>query len=120
MKIIKEDTLYEGEFFKGNKEGWGIVQWGDGSTLEGLWVKNKINGIVSSHICLMFQGRYIWTDGRDYEGEWLNQKLHGIGMYRWKDGKVYKGEYINDKKHGYGTYTLQDGRTYEGWWAEGK
>lgn len=46
LKLIKEDTIYEGEFFKGNKEGWGLLTWADNSQLEGNWIKGKINGIV--------------------------------------------------------------------------
>lgn len=46
MKIFKEDSLYEGEFFNGQKEGWGILIWPDGSKLEGNWTKGNINGTV--------------------------------------------------------------------------
>jgi hypothetical protein len=35
MKILKEDSVYEGEFLNGNREGWGILLWPDGSTMEG-------------------------------------------------------------------------------------
>ena len=38
LKIIKEDTLYEGEFNRsGEREGWGVLFWPDNSVLEGFW-----------------------------------------------------------------------------------
>jgi hypothetical protein len=71
MKVVKDDTLYEGQFYQGNKDGWGIILWPDNSVLEGNWTKGKINGV----------GLYKWSDGREYRGDWLDQKLHGIGLY---------------------------------------
>ena len=50
MKLIKEDTIYEGEFSYENKDGWGLLTWADNSCLEGNWIKGKINGIVSIHL----------------------------------------------------------------------
>jgi hypothetical protein len=29
ITVIKEDTVYEGEFSNGNKQGWGIMTWAD-------------------------------------------------------------------------------------------
>ena len=46
IKMIKEDTVYEGEIFFGKKEGWGILYWSDSSILEGHWQNGKINGLV--------------------------------------------------------------------------
>lgn len=46
IKVLKEDAVYEGEFVKGSKEGWGVLAWPDGSKLEGHWSKGKINGVV--------------------------------------------------------------------------
>lgn len=51
---MKDETIYEGQFNKGNKEGWGAIYWPDDSMLEGEWTKGKINGI----------GHYKWNDGR--------------------------------------------------------
>jgi hypothetical protein len=47
IKMIKEDTVYEGEVFFGKKEGWGCLKWSDNSLLEGHWHNGKINGLVS-------------------------------------------------------------------------
>ena len=47
LKIVKEDTLYEGNFHKGAKEGWGVLYWPDDSKIEGFWARGKLNGIVS-------------------------------------------------------------------------
>jgi hypothetical protein len=46
LKIVKEDTLYEGQFACGSKEGWGVLYWPDDSKIEGVWARNKLNGIV--------------------------------------------------------------------------
>jgi len=42
----------------GVKEGRGLYNWADGSSFEGDWSKNMING----------SGKYKWSDGRSYEG----------------------------------------------------
>lgn len=62
LRQIKDDIVYEGHFYRGNKEGWGIIAWPDGSVLEGEWNQGKVNGV----------GFYRWGDGREYKGEWVD------------------------------------------------
>ena len=94
----------------GKKEGPGKYTWADGSTYDGEWLDNRING----------KGVYLWKDGRKYYGEWANNDMEGMGVYYWADGRRYEGQYHNDKKCGYGLYYWTDGRRYEGWWSKGK
>ena len=47
--------------------------WADGSSFDGDWKRNMINGF----------GKYKWSDGRSYEGLWKDNKMHGNGLYKW-------------------------------------
>jgi len=46
LKVIKEDTVYEGIFLNNVKEGWGVLYWPDDSKVDGFWSRNKLNGLV--------------------------------------------------------------------------
>ena len=61
LVIAKNNTHYEGEFFRGGKQGWGRFVWRDGQVYEGEWLRGRINGV----------GRYVWEDGREFTGEWF-------------------------------------------------
>jgi hypothetical protein len=97
-------------YANGKKEGFGKYTWADGSTYEGDWVDNRING----------RGVYLWKDGRRFYGEWINNDMEGLGVYFWADGRRYEGQYDKDKKSGFGLYYWTDGRHYAGWWSSGK
>ena len=103
-------TQYRGEFMDGEKEGWGVLKFEDGSFYEGNFNKGKITG----------QGKRTWVDKRSYEGEWLDGKMNGKGVFRWDDGKKYEGEYRNNVKFGFGEIYFPNGDVYKGGWADGK
>ena len=50
------------------REGYGAQIWADGSIYEGMWRKDKANGV----------GRLIHADGYVYEGNWQNDKAEGL------------------------------------------
>jgi hypothetical protein len=59
----------------------GVFHWKDGSSYEGDYVDNFIQGY----------GVYRWEDGREYTGEWQKNRMHGKGYFVWSDGKRYNG-----------------------------
>jgi len=78
-----------------------VFQWADGSSYEGDFNNNNIEGIG----VYVWAGKFIYSsiiDSRKYEGEWLNNKMNGKGIFYFPDGKIYKGNYVADKKEGYG------------------
>jgi hypothetical protein len=67
--------LYNGDFFKGNRHGFGKAKWANGDTYEGNYKFGKCSGF----------GKRVWANGPNsgdsYEGEWLNDFRHGKGVY---------------------------------------
>ena len=92
------------------KEGTGKYTYSDGSTYDGDWYQNKIDGL----------GTQIWSDGKEYYGQWEKNYMHGYGFYVYADKMKYDGQFESDKKHGYGIYSWTDGRRYAGYWNKGK
>ena len=45
----------------------GLYTWNNGTTYNGEWKQNMMNG----------SGEYKYCDGRIYKGQFLNNKLHG-------------------------------------------
>ncbi|CAD8206471.1 unnamed protein product [Paramecium pentaurelia] len=72
-------AVYDGSFYMGVKEGYGIYKWADGSNYAGGFRNNQFQG----------QGVYIWPDGSKYEGYWQNNKMNGQGEMIWIDGRKY-------------------------------
>jgi hypothetical protein len=53
--------VYDGEFVKGVKEGYGVWTGADGiENYIGQWVNSKAEGY----------GVHVWANGDKYEGEW--------------------------------------------------
>jgi hypothetical protein len=87
--LIKNDTnnRYEGQFFKGKKDGKGKCTWASGDTYEGYWKEDKKHG----------RGVYKWPDGERHEGQFEDGIMHGEGTRREPNGKEYRGLWENDK-----------------------
>ena len=127
FKNKNKDTIYIGDFFKGEKwgkgelitekyhykgdfkndklHGYGIIDFLiEGQTYEGNFENNEING----------KGVYKWKNGDIYEGDMKNGKMNGNGKYIYFDGKIYEGQYINGIKEGKGKLLYPDGKCFEG------
>ena len=63
--------IYKGQWRMGERHGFGIQYWPDGSIYEGFWEFDKANG----------RGRLIHGDGDVYEGDWRDDKANGYGVY---------------------------------------
>lgn len=87
-KILKDGSIYEGQWKHGQRHGRGKQIWKDGSIYEGHWAGDKANG----------KGRLIHGNGDVYEGEWKDDKASGYGEFFHKDGGTYRGNWSNDKQ----------------------
>jgi len=103
------DGSYEGKVNRsGQKDGYGIYRWIDGSIYEGEYQDDLRHG----------KGRFLWANGESYEGDYLKDERTGKGVYNWPDGSFYKGDFLAGKRHGLGTYKSADGTIYEGEWFD--
>ncbi|CAG9328113.1 unnamed protein product [Blepharisma stoltei] len=104
-----EEYTYNGNFIRGEKDGYGELFWKDGSWYKGMFNIQKIEG----------EGTYHWANGNEYEGEWFRNKMHGKGVFKWADGRVYKGNFAHGYREGHGKLEWPSGRRYEGYWEKG-
>lgn len=122
---------YYGEYDNGQKVGFGIQKWKDGSMYYGYFDKNLLNNIgyfrhsdgdeykgefKADRACGF--GLYKHENGNLYEGYWKDDKQNGIGIESWNNDSEYKGEFANGKKNGIGKYVWTDGSTYLGQWRD--
>ena len=111
-KVIfnEEDSVYEGDFYKGKMTGSGVFTWKDKSSYDGEFLDGKMHG----------KGIFKWPEGNVYEGEYVNNLREGLGEYRWKNGKKFKGMFKGGKQHGKGVYILPNGEVKNVEYNEGK
>ncbi|MCQ8260872.1 hypothetical protein NF418_05155 [Streptococcus suis] len=103
-----DGSIYEGNFDRGLRSGWGKMTYADGRVYDGDWRADQRSG----------QGVLVWTNGAKYEGSWRYDKRHGWGKITYADGGGYTGDWQNDKRHGQGRLKLANGDCYEGDWHE--
>jgi len=101
--------------------GYGILEFNDGSRYEGQWKHWERHG----------QGIQIYTNGTRYEGKWENDR-RSLGTLTYENGNTYKGQFghpceydkIQEGKsypenyspqNGYGIYTTPK-KIMEGFW----
>jgi len=126
---IENGAIYYGHWdvSKGERNGYGMQIWPDGSKYVGYWKNDKANGLGRLIHCdgdvysgewrddmAHGRGKYIDTMGMEYNGEWKNDKQNGAGIEKWPDGASYEGMYKDGKKNGRGKFSWSDGSSYEG------
>jgi hypothetical protein len=102
--------VYEGEWINGQRNGFGVCLFPDGTMYEGWWLNNKEHGPSG-----------LWMTGTRevlYSGEWAEGRIHGTGTYYFPSGDVYTGEFKEGAKHGKGRYVKADGSSYDGDWKD--
>ena len=134
---------YEGEWYCGEPDGYGVMTWPDGGCIEGEWHCGRhYEGEVDDEGEPHGEGVITWTTGARYEGEvdadgyphghgvktypdgarkegeFRNGEMHGHGVYTWPDGHRFKGEWRDGQRHGTFTVTEPDGTRYEGEWRD--
>ncbi|KAL3267890.1 hypothetical protein HHI36_007030 [Cryptolaemus montrouzieri] len=136
--LARFGKLYEGDFYKGRREGFGVLstfvpesrtftldyrgEW-RGGHMHGRGLRTYPNGSF-------YIGNFRWskrngqgqlwnTDCSFYDGNWLHDKIHGEGMFIFQNGNRYEGYWENGLKHGKGRYFHMDsGQMQEGVWYE--
>ena len=107
---FSDGSSYFGEYKNNEKSGIGTYTWENGCQYQGEWKNGKPNGL----------GIFIDNKSRFYEGEWKNGMMNGIGLFKWNDGRKYFGEFNNDKRDGFGIYFWNDPlKIYLGFWING-
>eukprot|EP00826_Nyctotherus_ovalis_P001288 TRINITY_DN10190_c0_g1_i5.p1 TRINITY_DN10190_c0_g1~~TRINITY_DN10190_c0_g1_i5.p1 ORF type:complete len:254 (-),score=40.61 TRINITY_DN10190_c0_g1_i5:16-777(-) len=79
-------NMYEGEYLKDKKEGFGIFKWASGNIYRGQYKEDEREGI----------GEMRWVDGSSYIGQWERGIQHGYGRMKFPDGSVKEGLFENN------------------------
>ena len=110
---LRNGKKFEGNFYKGDLNGWGRYINTKGVCFEGLFIEGDLNG----------KGEIIKIDEcrrkNLYKGDIKNFKKEGKGEERTND-YFYEGEFSNDLKHGKGKILYNKGDSYEGQFTEGE
>lgn len=102
--LYPEGETYIGQYYQGDREGYGTQVWPDGSIYEGYFLENKFSGY----------GRFIHKEGDYYIGNWKDGMADGDGKLVHVDGSLYEGNWVMDEKSGKGKQIWIDGSSYEG------
>mmetsp|Transcript_172816 Transcript_172816/g.554003 ORF Transcript_172816/g.554003 Transcript_172816/m.554003 type:complete len:430 (-) Transcript_172816:21-1310(-) len=105
----EDGTSYEGQMYRGLKQGRGVMVHQDGTVFSGLWQAGEKCGA----------GIETWADGTEYDGEFFKGLKHGHGVYRSSNGGHYTGQFRYDRMEGAGRFRFAGGRVYTGQWQEG-
>ena len=111
-------SIYVGDFVNNNRQGTGKMVYESGNTYDGEWFENKRHG----------DGIMSWVGrGETYSGSWENGLQNGHGEYTWFLKRFqgsqyparnrYVGDWFDGKRQGQGTYFYASGAVYEGTWA---
>lgn len=121
---------YMGDFVLGVREGKGLLTYGPGYVVEGVWS----NGISKGQGEITFsRGKYVGDivlgkrhgygiyTGEDYTytGKWNNGERQGQGEQIERNGDHYIGMWRNDWKDGKGVMNYANGEKYDGEWKSG-
>lgn len=114
-KTIVKD-VYSGEEKNGVPHGKGKMIYDNGDVYEGEWFDGKENGYGIRYAYFEDEGEL----HKEYEGEWKDNKREGLGISYYEDGnKEYEGSWKNDNINGHGIlysvygYKYYDGEFYE-------
>ena len=76
-------VFYEGQVQDFKREGYGEMNYADGSVYSGQWRDNKREGY----------GIMYYAVGNVYEGEWVADKRHGQGVLTLANNKRYLSDF---------------------------
>ena len=79
-------NMYEGQYYRDKKQGFGIFKWASGNMYIGQYKSDEREGI----------GEMRWTDGSIYVGQWERGIQHGYGRMIFPDGSVKEGLFDNN------------------------
>lgn len=91
--LLKDGSLYQGEWRKGQRHGEGKMIHKSGDFYIGNYKHNRRHGF----------GEYYYAQSKEkYVGMWERGRKHGSGEYFYKNGDHFVGHFERDKKHGQG------------------
>lgn len=79
-------NMYEGQYFRDKKQGFGIFKWASGNIYRGQYKVDEREGL----------GEMRWTDGSIYTGYWEHGIQNGYGRMCFPDGTVKEGLFENN------------------------
>lgn len=100
---------YDGEWYKGMRQGKGIWRGNNGESYDGEWRRGKAHGF----------GVHTWSNGDKYDGEWYRSLKHGKGKDTFHTGDSYEGEYRYGRFDGTGIFKWSKGMIYKGQFKHG-
>merc|ERR1719508_59932 len=116
-------------------DGWGEMEYMNGSRYTGQWAKGVRDGcgiiVKKGYLSTRYSGAWkqdkqtgygemIYSNGASYHGQWVNNLYHGNGELAWSNGDTYTGDFLYGSMHGQGIFTYSDGSRYSGQWAQGQ
>jgi len=78
--------MYEGQYVKDKKEGFGIFKWASGNTYIGQYKADEREGI----------GKMCWIDTSMYIGQWKHGIQNGYGIMLFPDESIKQGLFENN------------------------
>ena len=100
---IFDESIYEGEFLEGSKDGKGkLIFLKDMTVYEGEFKEDKFNGKGK----LKFQGKI-------YEGTWENDLMQGMFTIQYNPQIQFKGNYEKNVKHGPASFLWENGTIFK-------
>jgi hypothetical protein len=106
MTNNRSSIPYVGNYLRGQRSGFGVARFPNGSVYEGEWDMSNRTGLGTLRI---FDKDCMNRVKEMYTGEWLNNLQHGRGTYYCADGSIYTGEWAYGKKEGEGVYEYANG-----------
>ncbi|QCE05452.1 phosphatidylinositol 4-phosphate 5-kinase 9 isoform X1 [Vigna unguiculata] len=130
--VWSDGCVYDGEWRRGMRNGFGKIQWPSGAMYEGEFSGGYIHG-TGTYIGpdnLTYNGRWrlnlkhglgyqVYPNGDIFEGSWIQGTPEGPGKYTWANGNVYLGNMKGGRMSGKGTLTWVSGDSFEGSWLNG-
>lgn len=90
---------YHGSYLHNKKEGYGVLEMGDGSSIEGEFKDGEICG----------KGLRRFPNGSTYQGEFKDGERHGYGIFYGSNNlETLKGQWMWNRLNGEATCTLRN------------
>ena len=102
--LYPDNTIYQGQYNKGQRFGEGKLIQDDGSQYEGSWGDDQKNG----------KGRLLHLNGDKYFGDWKNDNIEGHGIYTHDDGLLIQMIYqvVLMRVNGLDLYQMDKEKTF--------
>lgn len=71
--LFDNGDLYNGQWKKGEMQGYGVYEYATGDVYKGAWKKGLMEG----------RGTYTYANGDKYIGTWKDGKMNGRGHFHW-------------------------------------